>query len=113
MLHPMLSSAEMKKAIADTNSKLILVLDMFEEKVQDLDVPIVNMYVSDALPAIKRMVYRLCREKPPLKGMPWQEFLRLGRMQVFAEHPGMGDDLSVIMYSGGTSGQKSYAEEHT
>lgn len=105
MLHPMLSPAEMKKAIADTDSKLILVLDMFEEKVQDLDIPIVTMYISDTLPAMKRVIYRTLKETAPLKGMPWKAFLQLGQKQAFAEHNGTGDDLAVIMYSGGTSGE--------
>ncbi len=104
MLHPMLSPAEMKKAITLTDSKLILVLNMFEEKVKDLDVPIVVMYVSDALPLPKRVLYRIAKEKAPAKGMPWKDFLRNGESQAFSAHEGAGDDLAVIMYSGGTSG---------
>ena len=105
MLHPMLSSNEMKKAITDTDCKLILVLDMFEEKVKDLDIPIVNMYISDALPATKRLLYKLAKEKAPLKAISWKAFLQIGRKQAFAEYEGTGDDLAVIMYSGGTSGK--------
>lgn len=105
LLHPMLSPPEMKKAIEETGSKLILVLDMFEEKVKDLGVPIINMHISDALPAIKRSLYRILREKAPLKGMSWKAFLKIGQKQAFTEHKGTGDHLAVIMYSGGTSGE--------
>lgn len=105
MLHPMLSPVEIKKAVEETGSKLVLVLDMFEEKVEALDVPIVTMYLSDALPALKAILYKLLKEKSPCKGMPWKDFLRFGKGHSFAEHPGAGNDLAVIMYSGGTSGE--------
>lgn len=105
MLHPMLSPAEMKKAIIETESKLILVLDMFEEKVRDLNVPIVVMYVSDALPLLKSILYRTAKEKVPLKGIRWKDFLEKGKEQSFSAYEGTGDDLAVIMYSGGTSGE--------
>lgn len=105
LLHPMLSPTEMKTAIAETDSKLVLVLDMFEEKVKNLDVPIVNMYISDALPALKRILYRLAKEKRTLRGMSWKEFLQIGKKQTFVEHRGTGEDLAAIMYSGGTSGK--------
>lgn len=105
MLHPMLSPNEMKKAITQTGSKLVLVLDMFEEKVKDLDIPVITMYISDALPTAKRILYRLAKERAPLKGMPWKDFLKLGKSRNFTEHKGTGNDLAVIMYSGGTSGE--------
>lgn len=105
MLHPMLSPAEMKKAIESTNSKLILVLDMFEEKVKDLGIPTVVMYISDALPFPKNMLYRLAKEKKPLKGISWTSFLRNGKNEQFSETDGKGDDIAAIMYSGGTSGE--------
>ena len=105
MLHPMLSPSEMKKAILETDSKLVLVLDMFEDKVKNVDIPIVTMYISDALPAIKGVLYKLVKEKAPLKAMPWKTFLQVGQKQSFTEHMGTGEDLAVIMYSGGTSGK--------
>ena len=105
MLHPMLSPAEMKKAIKDTGSKLILVLDMFEEKIKDLDVPSVIFYISDALPPIKSIVYKLAKEKAPVKGIRWADFLKKGNGFNFTEHNGTGEDIAAIMYSGGTSGE--------
>ena len=105
MLHPMLSPAEMKKAVEETESKLILVLDMFEEKVKELDVPVIVMYISDALPALKSILYKLAKEKQPLKGTAWKDFLQNGCNQSFSEYEGVGDDLAAIMYSGGTSGE--------
>ena len=105
LLHPMLSPAEMKKAIAETDSKLILVLDIFSDKVTDLGIPIINMRISDALPMMKGLLYRLAKERTAPKCMLWKDFLRLGKNQIFCEQEGTGDDLAVIMYSGGTSGE--------
>ena len=105
MLHPMLSSNEMKKAIEDTSSKLIIVLDMFEEKVKDLDVPIVVMHISDALPFVKKVLFKIAKEKKTIKGTDWNNFLYLGHNIEFLENKGNGDDVAAIMYSGGTSGK--------
>lgn len=105
LLHPMLSPAEMKQAITETDSKLILVLDMFEDKVQELDIPIVNMYISDTLPTVKGIFYKLAKEKAPLKAITWKAFLQIGQKHTFTEHKGSSEDLAVIMYSGGTSGK--------
>ena len=105
LLHPMLSPPEMKKAIVETDSKLILVLDMFEEKVKDLGIPIVSMRISDALPTTKGILYRLVKERAPLNGLSWKDFLQIGKTRAFSEHKGAGNDLAVIMYSGGTSGE--------
>lgn len=105
MLHPMLSPAEMKEAIESTDSKLVLVLDMFEEKVKNLDIPTVVMYISDALPFPKNVLYRLAKEKNPQKGIRWADFLRNGKDEQFTEIHGEGDDIAAIMYSGGTSGK--------
>ena len=105
MLHPMLSPAEMEKAVSDTGSKLILVLDMFEDKIKDLDVPYITLRISDALPFVKSRIYRLAKEKGGTKGIFWNEFLRRGNGASFTEHSGAGDDVAAIMYSGGTSGK--------
>lgn len=105
LLHPMLSPAEIKQAVLETDSKLILVLDLFEEKVKELGIPIVTMYISDALPIQKGVLYKCLKEKALCKGMPWRRFLKIGKNHSFAEHNGVGDDLAAIMYSGGTSGE--------
>ena len=105
LLHPMLSPPEIKKAVVETDSKLIFVLDKFESKVAELGIPIVTMYISDALPVMKGLLYKLAKENAPLKGMPWKDFLQMGKNQSFIEHNGAGSDLAAIMYSGGTSGE--------
>lgn len=105
MLHPMLSPSEMKRAIAETDSKLILVLDTFADKVKEMDVPTVCLHISDALPAMKGLIYRLAKERIHQQVIHWKDFLQIGKNQVFPQHQGTGDDLAVIMYSGGTSGE--------
>lgn len=104
MLHPMLSVNEMKTFINNTESKLVLVLDMFENKIKDCDVPMVVMHISGALPSIKKVLYRIIKEKKPIKGIDWNQFVKNGKNAKFKEHQGKGDDSAAIMYSGGTSG---------
>ena len=60
MLHPMLSAEEIKNAVVKTNSHIVLVLDLFAKKVAGIDWPdgfsvrSIAMYVSDALPPVKK-----------------------------------------------------------
>lgn len=105
MLHPLISPNEMKKAILNTDSKLILALDIVFDKIKDVDIPIVILRVSDALPAPKNILFKTLKEKPLSGTISWQEFLNRGKGKSFFEHPGKGDDIAAIMYSGGTSGE--------
>ena len=105
MLHPLISSNEMKKAILSTDSKLILALDIVYDKIKDIKIPIVIFRVSDALPAPKNILFKALKERPISCTISWKEFLKKGENVRFAEYPGAGDDVAAIMYSGGTSGE--------
>lgn len=105
MLHPLISSAEMKEAIQKTDSILILALDIVYDKIKDIGIPIVIMRVSHALAAPKSILFKALKEKPISEAIRWNDFLKKGRGIRFSEYPGTGDDVAAIMYSGGTSGK--------
>lgn len=105
MLHPLISPSEMKKAILNTDSKLILALDIVFDKIKGIDIPIIIMRVSDALPTPKNILFKTLKEKPISGAISWKEFLDRGTSGSFSEYPGRGDDTAAIMYSGGTSGE--------
>lgn len=104
MLHPMLSNNEMKKYIKNTKSKLIIVLDIFADKVANIEVPKIYMHISDSLPFLKGLFFKTIKEKKISDGLSWKEFLKLGYSESFVEYQGKGSDTAAIMYTGGTSG---------
>ncbi len=110
MLHPALSPEEIRSAVVKTNSRVIVTLDMFQEKLDAISWPAgfkpisVVMRISDALPPLKKALYRL-KEKKPANGLMWNDFLAKGAGYAFLNRAGAGDDTAVIMYSGGTTGE--------
>ena len=110
MLHPSLSSNEIKEAVIKTNSHVIVILDLFEKKLSEIQWPAgysvlpIVMHVSDALPTLKKSLYRL-KEKKEEAGLDWREFISKGKTYSFLNNNGSGDDTAVIMYSGGTTGE--------
>lgn len=105
MLHPLISSSEMKEAILNTDSKMVIALDIVFDKIKDIGVPIVIMRVSDALPAPKSILFKMLKEKQISGAISWKEFLKKGNGVRFSEYAGSGDEMAAIMYSGGTSGK--------
>ncbi len=110
MLHPALSPAEIERAVLNTNSRVVLTLDMFLNKLEEIAWPegakplAVVIRISDALPPVKKALYRL-KEKKPGSGLVWNDFLAKGAGYPFLNTGGAGDDVAVIMYSGGTTGE--------
>lgn len=111
-LHPLASPSEIANALRQTEAKAVFVLDMFQEKIREaiseagIDCPVVLLYASDALPLLKKLLYRM-KEQKPIFDLTWAEFLKKG---VTIEAPidlgdGHGDDIATILYSGGTSGE--------
>ena len=110
MLHPALSPAEIKSAVLKTGSRVVLTLDMFLNKLEEVSWPegakplAVVIRISDALPPVKKILYRL-KEKKPGSGLAWNDFLAKGNGYDFLNSHGAGDDVAAIMYSGGTTGE--------
>ena len=111
MLHPALSAEEIKSAVVKTDSRVVVVLDMFAEKLGEVTWPEgfevlpVVMHVSDALPPVKRLLYRTLKEKKTASGLDWNGFLKKGDGYAFRDNGGAGDDTAAVMYSGGTTGE--------
>ncbi len=110
MLHPALSSEEIKAAVLKTGSRVIVILDLLQDKLKDIvwpegreALPVV-MHISDELPPVKKQLFRL-KEKRAASGLDWNRFLQKGEGYKFSDCCGTGDDTAVIMYSGGTTGE--------
>lgn len=115
MIHPLLSANEIQQMIEQTESKVVLTLDMiypkFAKYVWNLPVApkMVLARIADALPLFKRPVYN-AKNKLDLKINPthdvvyWNDFLASGKNTPLPSDDGAADDTAVILYSGGTSG---------
>lgn len=116
MIHPMSSVKEIKSFVEETESKMIMVLDMIYPKIAKIEWKMENQplillsKVSDGLGFPAKQVYNLTNRKkteinPKHKVLYWQEFIKLGTSVTnLPENVGNGDDVAAILYSGGTSG---------
>ncbi len=115
MIHPLSSEGSISFYLNISESKLILTLDQFYEKVNnslkevDHPVTILTARVQDELPAYLRLPYVLTEGKKHLKypntdnGIIWNDFLKSKADSVETAQFEM-DRTAVILYSGGTSG---------
>lgn len=116
MLHPLLSSTELQHFIENTNSSAVLTLDMIYPKLKKVEWQMENnpkiilARIVDALPWYAAPIYA-AKNKLSLTFHPkhdviyWNDFLQLASEQPsLPEDTGYGDDIAVILYSGGTSG---------
>ena len=117
MIHPLLSTAEIKKFVEHVNSKAVLTFDMLYHKFADIkweteQEPLVILArIKDALPVYLQPLYALKNKielcfNPAHKTVYWNDFLKKGKPTVDKLQPddGKGDDIAVILYSGGTTG---------
>lgn len=117
MIHPLLSQSEIKQLVENVNSKVLLTFDLVYPKFAEIEWtspcnPIMIIaHISDALPFYLRPIYRLKAEKkiaynPSHTTIEWKEFLKKGKMrkEPLPVDDGKGEDVAVILYSGGTTG---------
>lgn len=117
MIHPLLSTAEIKSFVEHVNSKAVLTFDMLYPKLAQIkwetqqEPLMILARIKDALPVYLQPLYAL-KNKLKLEFNPshnivyWNSFLKKGRPLVNSLEPddGKGDDIAVILYSGGTTG---------
>ncbi len=117
MIHPLLSTGEIKQLIENVNSKAVLVFDATYPKIESIDWSIENhpsvivARIVDALPVYLRPLYNLKNKSnteynPNHKIVSWKEFIANGKkgMANLGPDDGVGEDVAVILYSGGTTG---------
>lgn len=117
MIHPLSASGEIAFYIKNSESKAIVVVDMFYEKVveaiKDVGYPvkIIVAKIQDELPFPINLLYPLTlKKKPPeikTEGdvIVWKDFIAGGKsgFQLPSEYSGY-NDTGVILFSGGTTG---------
>lgn len=115
MIHPLSSESSISFYLNIAESRVILTLDQFYDKVTkaltevDHPVTILTARVQDELPVYLRLPYIATEGKKYLKypdtdnGIYWKDFLK-NKAKNVKEVPFEMDRTAVILYSGGTSG---------
>lgn len=116
MVHPLSAEEEIKFFINDTNSKVILTIDVCAEKIMNIIeqtevYKVIITSASDSMPFLLGLGYEILEgwkiPRPKSDGfyMSYKEFIRNGFNTVQQEIKKYGkDQRAVIMHSGGTTG---------
>ena len=117
MIHPLLSVNEIKQFAESVESVAILTFDLLYKKIAEIEWEIphkplmIIARIADALPFYSKSFY-LMKNRLKLNFNPnheiiyWNDFLRKGKARKadLAPDEGKGEDIAVILYSGGTTG---------
>ncbi len=116
MIHPFSSKKNITYYLDYVDSKMILCLDQFYEKIRDAvaeakrEVRILVARISEELPPVLAAGYALTQGKPyrkypdSNKGVVWSDFVRAGKGARLPVMQYEKDKTAIILFSGGTSG---------
>ncbi len=116
MVHPLSSQKNITFYLDYADSKMILTLDQFYDKVKKAvgeakrTATILVARIQDELPLVKAVAYKYLKNKENLqyptdkKDLVWSEFVKTGKDVKLPAVVFEKDKPSLILYSGGTSG---------
>lgn len=117
MIHPLSAVGEIAFYINTTQSKAVLVVDLFYEKVLEAlkqvkhPVKVVVAHIKDELPFPLNMLYPLTLKKKPAplpkdnkNVIDWSDFISGGKKVKLSDKFPKAEDTAVILFSGGTTG---------
>lgn len=117
MIHPLSAVGEIAFYINSTQSKAVLVVDFFYEKVLEAlkqvkhPVKVVVAHIKDELPFPLNMLYPLTVKKKPAplpkdnkNVIDWSDFISGGKKVKLSDKFHKAEDTAVILFSGGTTG---------
>lgn len=117
MIHPLSAVGEIAFYINSTQSKAVLVVDLFYEKVLEAlkqvkhPVKVVVAHIKDELPFPLNMLYPLTVKKKPAplpkdnkNVINWSDFISGGKKVKLSDKFPKAEDTAVILFSGGTTG---------
>ncbi len=117
MIHPLSAVGEIAFYINTTQSKAVLVVDLFYEKVLEAlkqvkhSVKVVVAHIKDELPFPLNMLYPLTVKKKPAplpkdnkNVIDWSDFVSGGKRVALSNNFPKAEDTAVILFSGGTTG---------
>ncbi len=116
MIHPLSSQKNITYYLNYSNSKMILTLDLFYEKVlcavkeTGKDIKIITARIQEELNLVKKIAYVALKGKDYTKfptekdGLIWSQFVKTGNKSILPPVKYDKNKTAVILYSGGTSG---------
>ena len=115
MVHPLSSQKNITFYLDYSESKMILTLDQFYDKVYkavseaEVKAEIIVARIQEELPLVKAVAFKYLKNKENLKypdrgGLVWSEFIKTGKGVKLPEVEFDKNKTAVILYSGGTSG---------
>ncbi len=112
MIHPLSAPKEIAFYLEISDSKAILTLDQFYDKVAQVagDCKIIIAKVKDELPFPLSALYPLTKGARAIPKLPkegyilWTDMILAGKNTVLPEDTGRANDCGAILYSGGTTG---------
>ena len=117
MIHPLSAVGEIAFYINSTQSKAVLVVDLFYEKVLEAlkqvkhPVKVVVAHIKDELPFPLNMLYPITVKKKPAplpkdnkNVIDWSDFISGGKKVKLSDKFPKAEDTAVILFSGGTTG---------
>ena len=115
MIDPRYNSEKMKKLINETNSKVVLVINIAEDKISEIKDDIKAKYVISVSPAeslpfglkfvlnTKNFITKFLSDKK-VKYLSWKEFIYNGQNSPFIDSKYNPEFPCAIVYTGGTTG---------
>ena len=116
MIHPLSSSNEIMDMVLESDSKLVLIIDLLWSKIENklaknYNGDIVIASVANSMDKVTALGYRLTqgRKVPKIdyneRIITWKEFVGIGkRSEANVASVGKDKDAAVILHSGGTTG---------
>ena len=112
MIHPLSAPKEIAFYLEVSDSKAILTLDQFYDKVAQVagDRTVLIAQIQDELPFPLNLLYPMTKSaranpKLPKTGYTlWKDMITAGKNAVLPADTGKADDCGAILYSGGTTG---------
>ena len=113
MVYMTLSAKEITDTIANTNSKILMILDVATDRIEaikeSLSIPIVLLSVDESMPVLIKGIYRLKTgqvNKELLEGiLSYHSFLEKGEKQSELSPESDSSAMAVIVYTSGTTGE--------
>lgn len=117
MIHPLLSTGEIKQLVENVESAAVLTFDLVYQKLAEIEweTPkkplMIIARIADALPFYLKPLYLMKNKlditfNPNHEHIYWNDFIKKGkaRKEPLAPDEGKGEDVAIILYSGGTTG---------
>ena len=117
MIHPLSAEEEIKESLVTTNSKILIMTDMFYNKIKNIIdstnvEKVIFVSASNSLPIMMKLPYKIInigkyeKYKKSKKFISWREFILKGLNSKNIIFPNYGKNTpAVMLHSGGTSGK--------